>query len=203
MAGKVVAIVGSYRKGGSVDQAVDAILAGAREKGAETKKLYLIDYQIEFCTNCRACTQVPGTTRGKCVHQDDFETVLASVEVADVLVLGSPVNFGNATAIFRRFMERLVSTAYWPWNALRGPKPRNTNLTKHAVIVSASAAPALFIRLFPGTLQALRTTAKALGARPIATLCIGLAGKHPEARISASVLKRARSIGLGLCQGSA
>ena len=36
MGRKVVAIVGSYRKGGTVDTAVQAILEGARENGAET-----------------------------------------------------------------------------------------------------------------------------------------------------------------------
>jgi len=34
MSKKVVAIIGSYRKGGNIDRAVEAILAGAREKGA-------------------------------------------------------------------------------------------------------------------------------------------------------------------------
>lgn len=198
MAGTVVAIVGSYRKNGTVDQAVDAILSAAREKGAATKKIYLVDYQIEFCTNCRACTQVPGPSRGKCVHQDDFELVLASVDAADVLVLGSPVNFGNVTAIFRRFMERLVSTAYWPWESFSGPKPREAKLRKHAVLVTSSAAPSLFIRLIPGAMQALKTTAKVLGARTVATLYIGLAGNHAKPRLSASALKRARSIGLGI-----
>ena len=54
---KVTAIVGSYRKGGTVDRVIDEILAAAREAGAETTKIYLIDKHIEFCTNCRECTQ--------------------------------------------------------------------------------------------------------------------------------------------------
>ena len=41
MSQKVVAIVGSYRKGGTIDSAVQAILSAAREKGAETHTLYL------------------------------------------------------------------------------------------------------------------------------------------------------------------
>jgi NADPH-dependent FMN reductase len=197
MAGKVVAIVGSYRKKGNVDQAIDTILAAARERGAVTEKIYLVDHQIEFCTNCRACTQVPGTRRGICVYQDESESVMSSVEGADVLVLGSSVNFGNVTAVFRRFMERLIGTAYWPWGATFGPKPRQAELTKHAVLVTSSAAPALFLHIFPGALRALRTTATLLGARTVATLIIGQAGKHTEARLPASILRRARSIGLG------
>jgi len=41
MSTKVVAIVGSYRKGGMTDAAIEAILSGAREKGAETHAVYL------------------------------------------------------------------------------------------------------------------------------------------------------------------
>ena len=198
MAGKVVAIVGSYRKKGNVDQAIDTILAAAKERGAVTEKIYLVDHQIEFCTNCRACTQVPGTKRGVCVYRDEFESVMLSVEDADILVLGSSVNFGNVTAVFRRFMERLIGTAYWPWGSTLGPKVRRTELTKHAVLVISSASPALFLRIFPGALRALRTTAKVLGARTVATLIIGQASKHTDARLPASILRRARSIGLGV-----
>jgi multimeric flavodoxin WrbA len=198
MAGKVVAIIGSYRKNGTVDQVVDTILAAARERGAAVEKIYLIDEYIEFCTNCRACAQAPGPERGKCVHQDDLEAVLARIDAADVLVLASPVNFGNVTAVFRRFMERLLGAAYWPWGQLRQPIPRNKAQTKHAVLVMSSAAPAILARLFSGAMGALKTTARVPEAKPVATLSIGLAGRHPQPRISASVLRRARLIGLSV-----
>ena len=105
---KVVAIVGSYRKSGIVDSAVDAILAGASAKGAETRKIYLLDKRIEFCTNCRCCTQMEGEQRGRCVQRDDLESILAEIQSANAIVLGAPVNFYNLNALFRRFMERLV-----------------------------------------------------------------------------------------------
>ncbi len=197
MPARVVAIVGSYRKQGMIDEAIDTILAAAREKGAATEKIYLVDHQIEFCTNCRACTQSAGASRGKCVHQDEFEAVMASIDAADVVVLGSPVNFDNVTAIFRRFMERLISTAYWPWGG-KIPSPRNKLHTKHAVLVTSSAAPALFARIFSGSLRALKRTADVLGARPVANLCIGLAAMHPNQQLSKSAKRRARSIGLGI-----
>ena len=198
MAGKVVAIIGSYRKHGTVDQAVDAILAGARERGATTEKIFLIDEYIEFCTNCRACAQVPGPEWGKCVHKDGLEALLARIHAAEVLVLASPVNFGNATAIFRRFMERLTGAAYWPWGRLGPPSPRNKTQTKHAVLVISSAAPAFLARLFTGTRKTLKTTAKILGARTVATLFIGPVPSTPEPKLSPSVLRRARLIGLGV-----
>ena len=46
MSRKVVAIVGSYRRGGTIDSAVDAVLVGAREKGVETCTIYLTEAHI-------------------------------------------------------------------------------------------------------------------------------------------------------------
>jgi multimeric flavodoxin WrbA len=63
---RVVAIVGSYRKGGVTETAVEAILEGARAKGADTQFIRLSDHPLEFCTNCRRCTQDPGEARGTC-----------------------------------------------------------------------------------------------------------------------------------------
>ena len=94
---------------------VDAVLAGARELGTETRKIYLIDQHIEYCRNCRSCTQNEGMERQSCVIQDDVAGILAEIERADTVVLASPVNFYNVTAIFRVFLERLLGCVYWPW----------------------------------------------------------------------------------------
>ncbi len=115
MARNVVAIVGSYRRQGTVELAVDAVLAGARAQGAHTGKIFLTEKHIEYCRNCRTCTQAAGVARGRCVIQDDMPGILEEVDAADAVVLGAPVNFYNVTAIFRTFLERLLGSAYWPW----------------------------------------------------------------------------------------
>ena len=124
--------VGSYRKDGIIDTAIDEILTSAMEEGAEVTKVYLIDKHIEFCTNCRTCTQHEGQKRGECVIADDMSTVLDEIERSDVIVLGSPVNFGTVTAVMKMFIERLVCFAYWPWG-MNAPKVRNTLKVKRAV----------------------------------------------------------------------
>ena len=73
MARKIIAIIGSYRKDGIIEHAVDAILQAAAEKGAETETVRLIESRIEFCRNCRTCTQLEGPQRGACVHADDMD----------------------------------------------------------------------------------------------------------------------------------
>src|SRR5579871_1970976 len=141
---RIVAICGSYRQGGAIDQAVEAVLEGAREKGAETRTFHLREQQIEFCTNCRRCMQQPGTEWGKCVQKDDLEKILDEVKRADALVLGAPVNCYNVTAIFRRWMERLVGAGYWPWGQI-APKARRKKLTRRAVLVSSAGMPGFLI----------------------------------------------------------
>jgi NAD(P)H-dependent FMN reductase len=197
VAQKVIAIVGSYRKGGITNKAVQAILGAAREKGAETRILYLADQHLEFCTNCRRCTQEPGLQRGTCVQQDDLQSILAEIDSADVLVLGSSVNYWNATALFRKFMERLIGATYWPWGGA-APKPRNKRLTRKAVLVASASMPGFCIPLLTGAARALRITAKCLGIKTVATLWIGLSAKQPNQELSPRALARARRIGLSL-----
>jgi NAD(P)H-dependent FMN reductase len=197
MGRKVVAIVGSYRTGGVIDTAVQAVLEGAREKGAETQTIYLTDRHLEFCENCRRCTQAPGLQRGQCVQKDDLQSILDELDAADAIVLGSPVNYWNLTAIFRRFMERLLGCVYWPWG-MSAPQPRNTLPTRKAVLVASSAMPAFCIPLFTGAARALRVTAKMLGAKPVGKLWIGLAAQKPQQALSSRTLAHARRIGLRL-----
>src|SRR6266568_8611368 len=194
MAKKVVALVGSYRKGGTVDMTVDAGLNAAHERGAATKKIYLIDQHIEYCRNCRACTQQAGPLGGKCVIEDDVPAILSELDSADVIVLASPVNFYNITAVFRTFLERLVSTAYWPWGQ-PAPKVRSKELPRKAVLIASMAAPRLFMNIATGAPRALRATANCLGARPVAKLWIGLAAQSTVPQLSARTLRRARKIG--------
>ena len=194
MSSKVVAIVGSYRKGGAIDTAVDAILEGAREKGTQTRTIYLTEQHIEFCTNCRECTQTPGEERVKCTQQDGLEAILQEIEAADAVVLGSPVNYWNVTAIFRRFLERLLGFIYWPWGQ-NSPVARTKRQPRKAVLVASSGMPGFLIPLTTGAVKALRIAAKSLGAKTIGTLWIGLVANEPQPHLSTRTLNRARRMG--------
>ncbi|TYO98667.1 NADPH-dependent FMN reductase [Geothermobacter ehrlichii] len=167
-----IAIVGSYRKGGTVDAAVSEIVSSLQQQGIESEKIYLQDCTIAFCTNCRSCLQTPGPSRGRCIHEDDMENLLQRIEAADVLVIGAPTNAGSVNALTRRFLERCVGFAYWPWGA-RAPVLRVKTRRKASILVSASGAPALIGRYFNDTMKTLRTLSRYLGARPVGTVWIG------------------------------
>jgi multimeric flavodoxin WrbA len=197
----ITAIVGSYRKGGTVDTVVDEVLRAARHAGADTEKIYLIDKHIEFCTNCRECTQEQGTARGACPLQDDMQGIFEKIEKADALVLGSSINFYTVTAVMKKFAERLLGCSYWPWGMLR-PRVRNKKRDTRAVIVVSSAAPSIMTRLLTGSIRLMRDAASMLGARTIGVITIGIAASTPEARVSTRVLKKARRLGTRLATGT-
>lgn len=187
----VIGIVGSYRKHGTIDTAVNEILEAAAHQGAEVRKIYLQDQHIEFCTNCRHCLQVPG--RGPCIHDDDMAQILDAIEAADALVLGAPVNFGNVNALTRRFLERTVCYGYWPWEA-KAPLPPTSKPTKKAVLVTSSAAPGFLARWLTGALSALKDLARMLGAKPIGSLWLGMIDPR-HSQLSAAQRRRAQYLG--------
>jgi len=197
MSARVVAVVGSYRRGGATDIAVEAILDGARAKGAVTQIFRLKEQHLEFCKNCRACTQLPGEVRCKCAQEDDLESMLTAIETADAVVLASPVNYYNVTAIFRRFLERLLGYAYWPWKQ-KGPVLRNKLQPRKAVLVASAGMPGFLIPIATGAARALRLAARMLGARPVGKLWIGLVAGEPKPVLSARTLERARQLGMKL-----
>jgi multimeric flavodoxin WrbA len=198
MSKKVVAIVGTYRKGGITDSAVDEILSIVQEKGGETEKIYLIDKHIEFCTNCRKCTQAEGPNRGRCFFDDDMDEILDKIEQADGLVLASPVNAFNVTAVTRKFIERLVCYAYWPWGKAAAPKMRNKIHTKKAVCVTSTAMPAIFQIFFTGAPRILKLTAKSLGAKKVIPLIMGMVAINEKENLPAKYVQKARKAGLSL-----
>lgn len=200
MSKRILGIVGSYRKGGIVDQLVSEALAGAQASGASTHKLYLLDEDLAFCTNCRTCAQEPGTETGRCVHHDSMDHILAQWKDSDALVLGAPVNFYNVNALTRRFIERLAVFVHWPWGQ-PGPRMRQATQNRQALLITSAAMPALLGRVFTGAPRALAMAARTMGARPIGCLFAGLSAQTRDQRPTDRTLRRARAAGARLALG--
>jgi multimeric flavodoxin WrbA len=194
MAKKIIAITGSYRKDGIIDRAVEAILQAAAEKGAETETIRLMDHPLEFCLNCRKCTQEAGLQRGACVQQDEMGEILDRIEASYGIVLASPVNFFGVTAVMQRFIERLLCYAFWPWGK-PAPALRVKDRGLRAVLVTSSAMPAALGRVFTRSLSSLKRAAKTLGARTVGTLFVGTAALRERQELPQAILEKARKLG--------
>lgn len=195
---QILIINGSYRPNGVTDQTLALMADSLHAHGASSETITLRDYPLEFCLNCRECTQQPGTAPGKCIQHDGMQALVDKIEAADAYILASPTNFGGVTALFKRFVERLVIYAYWPWGA-PAPKNRKAELPrKKAVLVASSAAPGLLGRWVFGTLPQLKQTAQVIGAAPVGKLFTGLVSQEPHLKLPESVQRKARALALKL-----
>ncbi len=189
---KVLVINGSYRDDGITDQAVEVAVESLTGAGADTEVVNLRDYPIEFCLNCRECTQQAGRSPGRCVLDDGMHQLIDKIEASQAYVLASPTNFSSVTAIFKRFMERLVVYAYWPWDKPY-PKFRKQGLIqKKAMLISSSAAPSWMGRWLFGTGRQLDVAAKTIGAKSVGTLFTGQASSEKHQRLTQQSVDRAR-----------
>jgi len=191
---RVLGIVGSYRRGGMVDQAVSQVLSGAAERGAQVEKIYLLDCCIEFCANCRSCTQQPGAERGTCVLEDEMAPLLEAMDENDVLVIGAPVHNGALNALTQRFLERLVCYGFWPWGADAPQLRRKGEAHGDLVLITTSAMPSLMARFFTHAMCTLTKVGGILGRKVRGRFYIGLAARQAP-RLSPRMLRRLLTTG--------
>lgn len=104
---KAVFINGSPRKGWNTHKLLESAMRGAAENGYETELIHLGDIDYKGCRGCLVCKLKDSPANGLCVMRDDLRPVLERVMDADVLVIGSPVYFGDLTSDTLAFLERL------------------------------------------------------------------------------------------------
>ena len=199
---RVLGISGSYSKEGIVDTAISQVLAGAQSRGAQVGLVRLADLDMAYCRNCRVCASDQGPAPGPCVHDDDVATLLDRCLEADLLVLGSPVNFGRVTALTKTFWERLAVLARWPEEKWI-PKLRDGIGNRRAVVVSSSTAPPLLARLGGVAASAeLVEMARLLGARRVDRFHLGLVALANDHTLDSRHRQRAFKLGVLSVDGS-
>ena len=191
---RVLAINGSYRDDGVTDRVLDAVVAELADAGAEVEVVLLREHPIEFCLNCRQCTQKPGEDPAQCIQHDDMRELVDKVERADAYVLASPTNLGSVTALFKRFMERLTVYAYWPWEQDAPTMRKQHAPRKRAIVVSSCAAPGLLGRLLYTSHRQLKNTASIIGADTVGSLFTGHAARRAGLELPIEVVERAREL---------
>lgn len=102
---KIIGINSSPRgKDSQTLKLVENVLKGAESAG-ESVEVELVDVcelDIEYCIACGMCYQ-----KGKCIYNDDFETLFTKMLESDGIVLGSPVYIYQVTAQLKTLMDRM------------------------------------------------------------------------------------------------
>ena len=105
---KLMAIIGSPRKGGNTELLVDQVIEGCKStRELEVEKFFVVDKKIGHCTGCMSCVfPSPGT--GKCLIDDDMAYMLERMQESDALIFGSPNHMRTITAPLLNFLTRML-----------------------------------------------------------------------------------------------
>jgi multimeric flavodoxin WrbA len=102
---KLLAIVGSPRKGGNSDVLVDEAIAAFREAGGEAEKVFLSSLHINPCQGCGACSHGEGLD-SVCIQQDDMTDLYEKMFGADALLWATPIYMWAPTAQMKAYLDR-------------------------------------------------------------------------------------------------
>ena len=99
---KIIAFIGSPRKGGNSELLTRELLKAAEQDGAETEAIRLAEYDLKPCDACLSCRKTK-----KCKINDDGEKLYSKVMGADGIVLATPVYFGSSSPLTKIFVDRM------------------------------------------------------------------------------------------------
>lgn len=131
----VVALLGSPRRGGNSEAVADKILNTAKGSGALTAKFALNELTFNGCQACMACK----TGSDKCVVRDDLMGVLDAVANADVLIMASPIYFGEISGQLKSALDRFYS--FLTPDYMSNPNPSRLAPGKKCVFVLTQGNP--------------------------------------------------------------
>ena len=137
---QIVAVLGSPQPQGNSNTLARAFMKAAQDLGAETTEFLLNRLDYKGCQGCRGCK----TQGDACVLEDDLTPVLAAVREADILLLASPVYFGDISGQLKCFFDRTYSCIN-PDFTSRVPPGKKAVL----VLAQANPDPASFDDIFP------------------------------------------------------
>jgi len=176
---KTLALIGSPRKGGNTDILVDQILQGGKTKGHTSEKLYLYDYEISPCIDCRNCKKGDYV----CTVNDGMQEIYPKMQEADLIIFGTPLYWFGPTGKMKLLMDRMR-----PFDAndkLRGKK---------GVIVAPSAEET---KVCGPLIEMFRLAFDYLGME-FAGKVLAQAYEKGEIRQNQEVLKQAYELGTSL-----
>jgi len=97
---KIVGIAGSLREGGNTEIAVREVLNKCKKRGADVELITLYHKRINDCTNCGVCS------KGDCPIDDDVPKIIDSMKKADIIIIGTPVYFGDVSGVLKCLIDR-------------------------------------------------------------------------------------------------
>lgn len=141
---KAAAILASPRKKGNSTGLAERLTATLADGGCSITTYHLNDLSYRGCQACGGCK----TRAEYCVLLDDLTPVLKGVTEADIVILASPVYWGEVNAQMKGFLDRTYSflTPEFITGPVRHRLPKGKKL---AFILTQGADAAMYDDIFP------------------------------------------------------
>ena len=101
---KVLAILGSPRRGGNTEILLEEAIRGASNHGGQCEKVVLRDLKITPCLEIYKCTE-----DGVCAIKDDMQALFPKLSQAERLIIASPIFFYSVSALAKAMIDRCQS----------------------------------------------------------------------------------------------
>lgn len=101
---KIVAVTASPKVNGNSDTILNAVTDGAMGLSTNLIDLYRLD-RCRTLRGCSACDKCNET--GRCIHDDDIQVILDDMIDADVVIMSTPVYFGEVTSQYKVLEDRM------------------------------------------------------------------------------------------------
>lgn len=110
---RILCIAGSPRRHGNSERLLDAFIRGVNNAGGLVDKLVVAEMGIASCRGCNTCSST-----GTCIVRDRMQEVYELIDVADAIVIASPVYFATVPAVLKSLYDRCQP--YWARIYVRG-----------------------------------------------------------------------------------
>lgn len=153
---KVLALMGSPRKGKNTDKLLEYFLDGVRENNYEIDKIYLADMKISPCTGCDYCGKVEA-----CASKDDMNSIYEGFDHSDIIILAAPIYFNSVNGLTKNMIDRCQK--YWSLKYSIGKKYKDTE-DRIGVFLATGGAPFMNDQ-FNGAIPVIDYFFKAINAK--------------------------------------
>ncbi len=201
---KIIGINASPRRKANTQTLMETILAGASEKGAETRLVNLRELTIHGCLGCEGCKK----HLGKCVQKDDMTQLLQEMTTYDAIVMGTPVYWYHVTAQFKMLVDRLYCFLEFGENPETGEQTINSEFPagkKFIFVISRgdSDPPKLFPQFYDHLNEWLNLIPLSLGAGSYEFFHqYGTDIDRNAAKNDTEILEKSKNAGIGLASSN-
>ena len=157
-------------------------MKGAASRRAEVNTIVLNQLSIAPCQHCDACLGA-----GRCRIDDDMQMVYRELDMADRVVLASPIQFMGPTAQMKTMIDRCQ--ALWARKYVLGMPPLESRRDRKGLFVSVGALK--LTHLFEPAITIVRSLFWVLDIAYAGEVLFpgidekGAIAKHPEALLQA------------------